>query len=110
VDAILECENGHTLRAELRWRTPEETHRVNTPDLTILTAAPKGSVTTDVAVTNAGSAPVGLGSLRLLDADMSTAAPLSVVGSTCVRLASRPPGQTPTGTHQRPDTNVRTSA
>jgi hypothetical protein len=83
VDATLDCENGHTLRAELRWRSPEETHLLSAPDLTVLTAEPQTSVSRDVAVTNAGSAPVVLGSARLVDADISTAAPLSVVDSTC---------------------------
>lgn len=83
VDATLDCGNGHRLRAELRWHTPDPTRVLTAPPLSVMTAAPGESTTTDVEVRNAGTEPVVLGSARLLDADMSTSAPLSVAGSTC---------------------------
>ena len=48
-----------------------------------MTETPGKSTTTNVTVTNSGSRPVVLGAARLVDAAMSTSAPLTVVGSTC---------------------------
>lgn len=83
VDAAFECGDGHRLRAELRWHTPDPIRLLTTPPTTVMTAAPGKSATTEVTVTNSGTEPVALGPARFVDADLSTAAPLTVVGSTC---------------------------
>jgi hypothetical protein len=83
VDANLDCGNGHRLHAALRWHTPDPTQVLTTPRLSLMTEAPGKSTTTKVTVTNSGSRPVVLGAARLVDAAMSTSAPLTVVGSTC---------------------------
>ena len=90
VDATLDCENGHRLRAELRWHTPDPTRVLTAPRLSVMTAAPEQSTTTDVDVTNSGSEPVVLGTARLVDAALSTSAPLTVLGSTCEGLTLEP--------------------
>ncbi len=87
VDATLECENGHRLRAELRWHTPEPVRVLSTPRLSVLTAAPGQATTGTITVTNSGSEPIELGAARFVDADMSTSAPLTVAASTCAGLA-----------------------
>lgn len=86
VDASLDCGNGHRLRAELRWHTPEATHALATSALTVVTAAPGDSTTTPVTVTNTGTEPLSLGAARIVDSAMSTSAPLTVSGSTCEGL------------------------
>lgn len=90
VDATLDCGNGHSLRAQLRWHTPDSASALTSAPLSRMTAEPDGSATTDVTVTNSGSEPLVLGSARLVDAAMSTAAPLSVVASTCAGLTLEP--------------------
>lgn len=90
VDATLDCGTGHSLRAQLRWHTPDSAWSLTSPRLSRMTAEPDDSTTTDVAVTNSGSEPLVLGAARLLDAAMSTSAPLAVVGSTCEGLTLEP--------------------
>jgi len=83
VDADLDCANGHRLRAQLRWHTPEPASILSTPALSVITAAPADTATTTISVTNRGSKDLTLGSARFVDADLSTSAPLAVVGSSC---------------------------
>lgn len=90
LDATLGCGNGHTVRAELRWHTPDATRVLSTAPLTRLTAAPGQAATTDVTVRNAGSKAVALEAAGLVDADMSTAAPLTVQGSSCEGITLDP--------------------
>ena len=78
IDADLDCESGHHLRAQSRWHTPDPVRLLTSPRLSQMTAQPGDSATTDVAVTNSGSEPLTLGAARLVDADLSTASPLSV--------------------------------
>lgn len=93
VDADLVCGDGHRLRVELRWSTSEDFHALDTPPLTVLEAQPDLVATRDITVTNTGSLDATLGDARLIDADLSTTAPLTITGSTCQgRILA--PGQT----------------
>jgi hypothetical protein len=83
VDADLVCGDGHHLRVELRWSTPDDVHLLHAAPLTVLQAAPGEVTSRDVAVTNTGSVDATLGGARLVDANLSTAAPLTVTASTC---------------------------
>jgi len=83
VDADLVCGDSHRLRVELRWSTPEDFHALGTPPLTVLEAQPDQVATRDITVTNTGSLDATLGAARLIDSDLSTAAPLTITGSTC---------------------------
>ncbi|WP_406832866.1 hypothetical protein ABEG17_08585 [Pedococcus sp. KACC 23699] len=83
VDATFECENGQHLHAQLRWHTPDAARFLSAPALSTVTAAPGATADRSVTVTNSGSVPMVLGSARFVDASLSTAAPLTVVGSTC---------------------------
>jgi hypothetical protein len=92
VDADLLCGNGHRLRVELRWQTPDDVHTLATAPSTVIEAQPDGTTTHDVAVTNTGSLDVTLGAASLVAADLSTTAPLTVAGSTC-EGRTLPPGE-----------------
>jgi hypothetical protein len=75
VDADLTCGDGHRLRVELRWSTPEGVHRVDTAPMTVLQTEPGEVTTRDIPVTNSGSVATTLGAARLVDANLSTAGP-----------------------------------
>jgi Fibronectin type III domain/FG-GAP-like repeat len=83
VDAALVCADGHRLRVELRWATPDDFHAIASPPLTVLDAQPGTVTTRAVMVTNTGSLDATLGAPRLVDADLSTSAPLTVSTSGC---------------------------
>ncbi len=90
VDADLDCANGHRLRAQLRWHTPEPASMLSTAALSVVTAGPGDTATTTITVTNRGSEDLRLGAARFVDADLSTSAPLAVVASTCDGLVLAP--------------------
>jgi len=83
VDADLLCDDGHRLRVELRWSTPDDFHALDTAPLTVLEAQPDQVATRDITVTNTGSLDATLGDARLIDSDLSNSAPLTVTASTC---------------------------
>lgn len=90
VDADLDCANGHRLRAQLRWHTPEPASLLSTPAMSVITAAPDDTATTTISVTNRGSQDLTLGAARFVDANLSTSAPLGVVASSCDGLVLAP--------------------
>ena len=83
VDAALACADGHRLRVELRWATPDDFHAITSPQLTVVESQPGAVVTRAVLVTNTGLLDQTLGAPRLVDADLSTSAPLTVSTSSC---------------------------
>lgn len=89
-DADLLCGDGHHLRIELRWATPEPVHVLSAASTPALTAVWGRSAPGTVVVANTGSAPSAVEGVRLIDDTIGTAAPFAITGSTCAGAVLQP--------------------